>query len=59
MAYMSLEQRLELARVELSNAKRNVDDVSTNPGYWKSQVDQQRRLVESLEREIRASAEGE
>jgi hypothetical protein len=57
MVYMSLEETLELARTALSVAEKKAEDLTSNPTYWKSQVERERRLVESLEAEIRAGSE--
>lgn len=55
VANLSLEQRLDLARAALSAAERNANDATKNVTYWKSQVDQEKKLVESLELEIQES----
>jgi hypothetical protein len=57
MVYMSLEERLELARTALSDAEKKAEDLTSNPTHWKAQVERERRLVESLEAEIRAGCE--
>jgi hypothetical protein len=52
MATFTLEQRLDLARAALLAAEKNAQDVTKNVAYWKSQVEQEKKLVESLEAEI-------
>jgi predicted nucleic acid-binding Zn-ribbon protein len=52
MVEMSLEHRLKLAKTALSAAEANAQDVNKNPAYWQSQVEQEKKLVESLEAEI-------
>ena len=59
MVYMSLEERLEMARTAISAAAKNAEDLAGNPTHWKSQVERERRLVESLEAEIRAGSDDE
>jgi hypothetical protein len=58
MANFSLEQRLELARTALVSAEKNARDPNKNPAYWKGQAEQEKRLVESLEAEIRQASTG-
>ena len=52
MVEMSLEYRLKLAKTALSAAEANAQDLNKNPAYWKNQVEQEKKLVESLEAEI-------
>jgi hypothetical protein len=56
MVEMSLEHRLKLAKTALSAAEANARDLNKNPAYWKSQVEQEKKLVESLEAEIQNGA---
>lgn len=53
MDSMSLEHRLKLAKTALSMAQDNARDVTKNPTYWKTQAEQEKRLVESLEADMR------
>ncbi len=57
MASIPLEQRIELARIALLAAERNANDANKNPTYWKSQVEQERKLVEALELELKEMKE--
>jgi hypothetical protein len=50
---MSLDQRLDLAKVALADAEGNAGDLTKNTLYWKNQVERERRLVESLVAEMR------
>jgi predicted nucleic acid-binding Zn-ribbon protein len=52
MADISLEHRLNLAKAALRAAQANAQDLTKNPAYWNSQVEQEKKLVESLESEI-------
>jgi len=52
MTNKSLEHRLNLAKAALRAAEINAQDLNKNPAYWKSQVEQEKKLVESLEAEI-------
>ena len=52
MVEMSLEHRLKLAKTALSAAEKNAQDLNKNPAYWRSQVEQEKKLVEDLEAEI-------
>jgi hypothetical protein len=52
MATLSLEQRLDLAKAALLAAEKNAQDVTKNAAYWNSQVEQEKKLVESLQLEI-------
>jgi len=53
MSSLTLEQRIDLARTALLAAERNANDANKNPTYWKSQVEQERKLVEALELELK------
>jgi len=53
LSSVSLEQRLELAKVALADAEGNAGDLTKNILYWKNQVERERRLVESLAAEMR------
>ena len=50
---MSLDHRLKLARTALAAAEANARDPTKNATYWNTQVDREKKLVESLEAEMR------
>ena len=53
-----LEHRLSLARAALAAAEKNALDLTKNPVYWKTQVEREQKLIETLEAELREAELG-
>ncbi len=52
---MTIEHRLKLAKAALAAAQKNSQDLTKNVAYWTSQVEMEKKLVESLEQEMQGT----